>query len=342
MAHFGSNDPNNPSHQNPDGSDNAAYYARQREEEQRRSGAAKLAQDRLQESIDFQNKVFKTSQDEANQASSQLEQQRTQQSNWVQSQIDGQRTQTTDTSSSSTGKSRSLFGKHEGMNLSPIEPIIGGAMSKLTGEKPPTSASDWIREVSARDGSGLALALFPELMDKLEYERDRIEIAVRHASGNEARHVARPTRDLVETVTELRLDYERISDIGLGWLASAETGLGNLERLWLSGTQISDRGIVLLADAGSRLPGLTHLVLDATRVSDAALRGIASPLTGLRSLRSLSLLQTSITDEGLAVLASSHSGLTDLNEIFVGSCPGVSASGVARLKASRPALVVRK
>lgn len=106
------------------------------------------------------------------------------------------------------------------------------------------------------------------------------------------------------------------------------TRVPNLESLWMGGTKVSDAGVENIA----RLSHLKFLTLAYTQVTDAGLPHIAK-LTDLEVLYLQSLKQ--VTDASLPHLES----LKKLKYVNL-QATGVTAAGVARLKAALPACEV--
>jgi repressor of nif and glnA expression len=94
----------------------------------------------------------------------------------------------------------------------------------------------------------------------------------------------------LEKVTDLSLDFTKITDEGLKELAKFQ----NLTHLSLVGTQITDEGLKELA----KLQKLKMLGLAQSKITDAGLKEVAK----LQKLEMLNLNGTKVTKEGVTVL----------------------------------------
>jgi hypothetical protein len=121
-------------------------------------------------------------------------------------------------------------------------------------------------------------------------------------------------------LSSLSLNKQNITDAGLVYLAN----LRNLQSLGLGGARVSDRGLAHLAG----LTNLRTLVLYGSRVSDEGLKTLA-PLTKLAHLNVHNCVL--VSDDSVDLFLS-------LPELRTVSAPatGITAKGVARLKAARP------
>jgi hypothetical protein len=119
------------------------------------------------------------------------------------------------------------------------------------------------------------------------------------------------------TLRQLEIHMTGLTDAGVEALAGLP-----LEVLWL-GPRITDHAM----NAIGEIPTLKHLDLCAHMVTDEGVKELAE----LRKLEVLWLSRCSISDESINVLAT----LQTLRELNV-SHTGISASGLARLRAALP------
>ena len=111
-------------------------------------------------------------------------------------------------------------------------------------------------------------------------------------------------------------------------LAALKAAAAEIVDLNLAGTALDDAGLAAIGE----LAAATHLRLARNRLTDSGLAALAA----LPQLTHLNLYGNSgVTDAGLVLLAASGS----LRELYVWQT-GVSAEGVAQLRAQRPELIV--
>lgn len=111
-------------------------------------------------------------------------------------------------------------------------------------------------------------------------------------------------------------------------LADVEALAPHVEGVWTS--ELTDEMLTRLAE---RVPGLRVIASDGnSRVTDAGLKA----LRGFRQLESLDLEWSAVSDAGLLLIAA----MSTLKRVDVRGSEGVTAAGLASLRAARPDLEV--
>ncbi|MBI5862978.1 MAG: protein kinase [Planctomycetes bacterium] len=131
-------------------------------------------------------------------------------------------------------------------------------------------------------------------------------------------------------IRELKLRINKVTDVGLAWLARADSGLKALTTLDLNRTRVTDQGVAALARETTGLKALTTLDVSVTRLTDAGLTALARETTGLKALTALFVIGTKVTDAGLAHLARETTGLRALTRLYLGYTQ-VTDAGLAHL-----------